>query len=69
MVNFFQAFSYLAEDYMDIQPGARNGVKNGITFLIDVEDFEYSFFPRSGKGFSIALADSRDRPIVRQQGK
>ena len=69
LVNFFQTFSYLAKDFMDIHPGARNGVKNGITFLIDVEDFEYSFFPRSGKGFSVALADARDRPIVRQQGK
>lgn len=53
---------------MNIKPGARNGVKNGLTFLINVEAFEYSFFPRSGKGFMVALADTRDRPVVRQQG-
>ena len=54
---------------MNLKPGARNGVKNGLTFLIDVETYEYSFFPRSGEGFSVALSDSRDRPVVRQQGK
>ena len=54
---------------MNLKPGARNGVRNGLTFLIDVEAFEYSFFPRSGKGFTVALSDSRDRPVVRQQGK
>ena len=53
---------------MHLRPGARNGVKNGLNFLIDVEAFEYSFFPRSGKGFTVALSDSRDRPVVRQQG-
>ena len=56
------------EEFMNLKPGARNGVKNGLTFLIDVETYEYSFFPRSGKGFSVALSDSRDRPVVRQQG-
>merc|ERR1712106_646066 len=50
------------------KPGARNGIKNGISFLIDVETYEYAFFPRSAKGFTIALSDSRDRPVVSQQG-
>ena len=36
--------------------------------LVDVETFEYSYFPQGSEGFNIALSDSRDRAIVRQQG-
>ena len=54
---------------MNVKSGARNGVKNGLQFLIDVEKFEYAYFPRGGKGFMLALGDMRDRPVVSQQGK
>ena len=63
------AEEYDSKAFMDLKPGARNGIKNGISFLIDVETYEYAFFPRSAKGFTIALSDSRDRPVISQQGE
>ena len=59
---------FLAEDFLSIEPNSRNGMENGLRLLVDVETFEYSYFPRGSEGFNIALADSRDRAIVRQQG-
>ena len=43
-------------------------MENGLQLLVDVESFEYSYFPRSSEGFDVALSDSRDRSVVRQQG-
>ena len=43
-------------------------MENGLRLLVDAETFEYSYFPRGSEGFNIALSDSRDRAIVRQQG-
>ena len=65
----FSSFSlYLDEDYLNIKPGARNGQRNGLTLLIDVDAFEYEFFPKSSKGFIIALSSAGERPMVRQNG-
>ena len=59
---------YLDSDYLNIEPGARNGQRNGLTLLIDVDAFEYEFFPKSSKGFIIALSSAGERPMVRQNG-
>ena len=59
---------YLDEDYLNIKPGARNGQRNGLTILLDVDAFEYEFFPKSSKGFIVALSSAGERPMVRQNG-
>ena len=59
---------YLDEDYLSIKPGARNGQRNGLTILLDVDAFEYEFFPKSSKGFIVALSSAGERPMVRQNG-
>merc|ERR1719483_478817 len=59
---------YTAEDFHSIQPNSKAGMENGLRLLVDVETFEYSFFPRGSEGLNIALANSRDRAVVTQQG-
>ena len=60
---------FAAEDFFGIQPNSKNGMENGLSVLVDVEAFDYSYYPRGSEGFDIALADSRDRAVVRQQGR
>ena len=37
--------------------GTKNGQKNGLSMIIDVETFEYAYFPRGGMGFTVGLSD------------
>ena len=48
--------------------GTKNGQKNGLELLVDVESFEYSYYPRGGRGFIIGLSDLGERNIIRQEG-
>lgn len=66
---YFLLSLYLDEDYLNIKPGARNGQRNGLTLLLDVDAFEYELFPKSSKGFIIALSSAGERPMVRQNGE
>lgn len=59
---------FVDKDYLEIKPGARSGQKNGLTMLLDVESFEYGKFPRSAKGFILALSLSGERPLIRNNG-
>ena len=44
MISFIEG-----EDFLKIPSGARNGIKNGLELLLDVEAFEYgSFFTFAG---------------------
>ena len=49
--------------------GAKNGQKNGLSLLIDVDSFEYGQYPKSARGFILALSSMSERPMVRQEGK
>jgi hypothetical protein len=40
-----------------IVKGVKNGVGNGLKFVIDAESFDYAYHHRASKGFMIALAD------------
>ena len=51
-----------------LQVGTKNGQKNGLELLVDVESFEYSYYPRGGRGFIIGLSDLGERNIIRQEG-
>ena len=33
-------------DYLNIQPGAKNGQRNGLSLLVDVDSFEYGDYPK-----------------------
>ena len=53
---------------LTLQVGTKNGQKNGLELLVDVESFEYSYYPRGGRGFIIGLSDLGERNIIRQEG-
>lgn len=36
--------------------------------MLDVESYDYAYFPRGAKGFRIALSDARDQGIINQDG-
>ncbi len=46
----------------------RSGDLNGIELLMDLESYEYSYYPRGSKGFLIAVSDPYDRAVMRQKG-
>ena len=33
-------------DYLNIAPGAKNGQRNGLSLLVDVDSFEYGDYPK-----------------------
>jgi hypothetical protein len=33
-----------------------------------VESFEYAYFPRSSRGFKVAITDARDKAVISQDG-
>jgi len=35
---------------------------------MDVESFDYAYFPRSARGLKIALNDATDKPVINQDG-
>ena len=69
VLEYFSFSTLLDEDYLNIKPGAIHGQENGIELLVDVETFEYGLFPKSARGFILALSDAGERPMIRQEGK
>ena len=59
---------YTGEDFHSIPYGARFSVKRGIKLILDVESFDYAYFPRGARGFKVALSDGRDKAVVNQEG-
>jgi hypothetical protein len=48
--------------------GSQSGEIGGIKFLLDVEAFDYSYTGKESVGFRIAFSDTRDKPLVKQEG-
>ena len=48
--------------------GTKNGEKNGLHLLLDLESYEYSYFPRAGVGFTVSFTDLGEVNILRQDG-
>ena len=60
---------YTGEQYRSIPKGlTRNGIQNGLKVMVDVENYDYAFFERGAKGFRVAIADGRDKPVINQNG-
>ena len=54
--------------YHNIPRGAKNGLQNGLKLVLDVESFDYAYFPRGAKGFRVAIASALDQAVVNQDG-
>lgn len=59
---------YKADFFHHIPPGTRNGENRGLKVVLDVESYDYAYFPRSAKGFKIAVVDARDKAVMQQDG-
>ena len=51
-----------------LSQGAKTGLDNGFTILLDVESFDYKFFKEGSTGLKVALVHHLDMPIMRQTG-
>ena len=60
--------NYTAEHFHSIPLGTKNGVTRGLKLVMDVESFDYAYYPRSSRGFKIAIADARDKAVISQDG-
>jgi hypothetical protein len=60
--------SYKGIHWQYLPKGAHSGQFGGITFLLDVESFEYSYTDKASVGLRIALSDQRDKPMITQDG-
>ena len=60
--------NYTGEMYHSIPKGTRNGIKNGLKIILDVENYDYAYFPRGAKGFRAVVGDSRDKAVINQNG-
>jgi len=54
--------------YHKIPTGAKNGLQNGLKLVMDVENFDYAYFPRGAKGFRVALTNALDQAVINQDG-
>ena len=36
--------------------------------IVDVESFDYAYFPRGSRGFKVALSDASDKAVINQDG-
>ena len=55
-------------EYHKIPRGAKNGLQNGLKLVMDVENFDYAYFPRGAKGFRVALTNALDQAVINQDG-
>jgi len=60
--------NYEGKHYQYISKGAHSGQFGGITFLLDVETFEYSYTDKVTVGLKIAFSDQRDMAMITQNG-
>lgn len=59
---------YKAEHFHTIPLGAKNGEKQGLKMILDIETFDYAYFLRPNKGLKLSLSDARDKPVINQDG-
>lgn len=41
-------------------------IQNGMTLVLDVESFDYAYFPRGSRGFRVALSNANDQAAIYQ---
>ena len=41
-------------------------LQNGLKLVLDVESYDYAYFPRGAKGFRVALSAATDQAVINQ---
>ncbi len=59
---------YGVGDFLSIPRGVKNGLTYGLKILLDLESFDYAYFPRESQGFLVALSNAADQPVINQDG-
>ena len=52
-----------------VPPVTKNGELNGLTVLLDAEQFNYAYYKAKGPGFKITIDDHRHQPLMKVQSK
>ena len=47
-----------------LQQGVKNGYKNGMTILFDIEQFNSAYYPAESSGLLLAIHNHGDKPIM-----
>ena len=64
-----QEVGYTGADYHSIPKGITcNGIQNGLKVILDVESYDYAYFPSGSNGFLAVVGDSRDKEVIQQSG-
>ena len=65
-----EGYSYTGSDYHSIPKGlgTRNGIQNGLKIILDVENFDYAYYPRGAQGIRAVVGDARDKDFIDQNG-
>ena len=59
---------YSGDLFHKIPKGAKNGLQNGLKLVLDVEHYDYGYFPRGARGFRVALSSATDQAVINQDG-
>ena len=59
---------YSGDLFHNIPKGAKNGLQNGLKLVLDVEHYDYGYFPRGARGFRVALSAATDQAVINQDG-
>ena len=59
---------YTGDHFHNIPRGAKNGLQNGLKLVIDVEHYDYGYFPRGARGLRVALSAATDQAVINQDG-
>ena len=59
---------YTGDHFHNIPRGAKNGQLNGLKLVLDVEHYDYGYFPRGARGLRVALSAPSDQAVINQDG-
>ena len=62
-------YEYTGADFHSVPKGlTRNGVHNGLKIMLDVENYDYAYFPRGAQGIRAAVGHAGDMEYISTNG-
>jgi len=61
------AYNITGYQWHSVPRGVQNGPMGGIKFVLDAETFAFAPMGHESVGFRIAIADPRDKPMIKQE--
>ena len=64
-----EGYSYTGSDFHSVPKGlTRNGIQNGLKIILDIENYDYAYFPRGAQGIRAAVGHASDIEYISQNG-